>query len=253
MRQLLLASVALAGMALAAPALAQLPSAPATPPVTPPPVQTPQPEADVTTDSTVGAAVQAPNADATAAATANAEAQGDSAGATAGADVTGSAQAQTQAPDAAQRAEGALSGAPEATQGAVTATPEAQTSAAVSASAGTMCQPRTTSVNFGARSSVLSQENRNTIEYAIDAASVCALQSVTIVDSAQGSLSARRAQAVRSTLIRQGVPADRITVSEEANAGAETGQLDVRMAFVGVANADTASARNEESAESPSS
>jgi outer membrane protein OmpA-like peptidoglycan-associated protein len=271
------ASVTLAGAAFIAPALAQLPSVPATPP----PVQTPQPEADVTADSQIGTAVQAPDADAAAAAAGGAEAQTDAAGATAQTDVTGDAQAQVQAPDtapaqqaaedAAQQAQDTAQGVAETTEGAAAAaTPDANVqaganvqtpaasaqagaAAATPANASAVCQPRTTSVDFGARGSALSLENRNTLEHAVDAASVCTLQSVTIVDSAQGRLSARRAQAVRSTLIRQGVPADRITVSEEANADAEAGQLDVRMAFAGVANAGSPSALNEEAAESPSS
>ena len=67
-----------------------------------------------------------------------------------------------------------------------------------------------------------------------------------IADSGTGRVSARRAAAVRSTLIRQGVPEEKITVQETANAEADasTGQLDVRMEFAGVANAGTPVAAN---------
>jgi type IV pilus biogenesis protein CpaD/CtpE len=119
---------------------------------------------------------------------------------------------------------------PQAQENAVLATPVSATS---------VCEQRTTSVHFGARGSALSQPNRNAIQYAADAASVCDLQTVTIVDSAEGRTSSRRAEAVRATLISQGIPAERITVSQETNADAEaasTGRLDVRMAFAGVAD-----------------
>jgi outer membrane protein OmpA-like peptidoglycan-associated protein len=127
------------------------------------------------------------------------------------------------------------------------AAPAAETAASTSpATTAAMCQPRVTSVHFGSRGSALSQENRNAIEYAVDAASVCNLQSVVIADSAEGRLSARRAEAVRATLVRQGVPRERITV--ESGAGAEnasTGQLDVRMNFAGVAGPGAPTASNE--------
>jgi hypothetical protein len=121
----------------------------------------------------------------------------------------------------------------EAPPTAPTATAEAP-AAAIPATASTVCQARVTSVHFGARGSSLTQQNRNAIEQAVDAASVCDLQQIKIVDSA----TARRASAVRATLIAQGVPADRIAIAEEADAeAASTGRLDVRMSFAGVANA----------------
>lgn len=117
-------------------------------------------------------------------------------------------------------------------------------STAAPASAAAVCQPRTTTVHFGARGATLSRENRNAIEYAVDAASVCDLQQVTIADSGEGGVSSRRAQAVRQTLIRQGVPSERIAVDENADvAGAETGQLEVRMSFAGVADSGTPTAQ----------
>lgn len=103
-----------------------------------------------------------------------------------------------------------------------------------------------TSVHFGARGSSLSQQNRNAIEQAVDAASVCDLQQVMIADSGEGRVSTRRAETVRATLIRQGVPAERISVEAAANAeGASTGQLDVRMMFAGVAQSGQPAAANE--------
>jgi outer membrane protein OmpA-like peptidoglycan-associated protein len=114
------------------------------------------------------------------------------------------------------------------------------------ATATAVCQPRVTSVHFGARGSALSQENRNAIEYAVDAASVCALQSVVIADSAEGRTSARRAETVRAALVRQGVSRELISVESAANAeGASTGQLDVRMTFAGLATAGAPDPTNE--------
>lgn len=108
-----------------------------------------------------------------------------------------------------------------------------------------VCQPRVTSVHFG-RGAALSLENRNAIEYAVDAASVCNLEQVVITDSAQGPTSDRRTETVRAALIERGVPADDIIVAEQVSAeGAATGQLDVRMTFAGVATAQTPVARLE--------
>lgn len=226
MRRFLLASVATAGLMFAAfPALAQIQTSPtpATPPITAPQPMAPDtPEAAET--QVAPAEVQAPAAETTAEAEASAE----------GVPVPSSDA------DATAQAEAAPATAP--AQAAEIETPPAQLSATgatpVPASASSVCQPRTTSVHFGARGSALSQQNRDAIEYATDAASVCSLQSVTIVDSAQGRTSSRRTAAVRQTLISHGVPAERITV-DNASAAAEaasTGRLDIRMAFVGVAD-----------------
>jgi hypothetical protein len=132
-------------------------------------------------------------------------------------------------------------------QAQATPEPQAEENAAlaVPATAASVCEARTTSVHFGARGSTLSRENQNAIEYAADAASVCDLQTVTVTDSAEGRISSRRAEAVRATLVRQGIPADRISVAQEANADAEaasTGRLDVRMEFAGVAGGDSPAA-----------
>lgn len=133
-------------------------------------------------------------------------------------------------------------------EAAVTADPPSAAADApvAPANAASVCQSRTTTVHFG-RGANLSQENRNAIEHAVDAASVCDLQQVVITDSAEGGVSARRTAAVQAALIRQGVPEDRITVSETANADAEaarTGRLDVQMTFAGVADAGQPSAEN---------
>jgi hypothetical protein len=107
--------------------------------------------------------------------------------------------------------------AAEAPPTAPTATAEAP-AAAIPATANAVCQARVTCVHFGARGSSLTQQNRNAIEQAVDAASVCDLQQIQIVDSANGATSTRRASAVCPTLIAQGVPADRIAIAEEADA-----------------------------------
>lgn len=112
----------------------------------------------------------------------------------------------------------------------------------VAVSAGAVCQPRVTSVHFG-RGAALSLQNRNALEYAVDAASVCNLEQMVISDSGQGRTSSRRTQTVRAALIDRGVPAERILVAENASAeGAATGQLDVRMSFAGVATSGSAAA-----------
>lgn len=163
-------------------------------------------------------------------------------------------QAPAQAPDTNVGQLGSVAQAPPAD--AVTTEQAAENAEAMAASpaspadtatvtpaltnASAVCQPRVTSVHFG-RSNALSQQNRNAIEYAVDAASVCSLEQVVIADSGQGS---RRADAVRATLVRQGVPAERIRIDASAapSDGAATGQLDVRMQFAGVANTDIAAA-----------
>jgi len=237
MRHLLLASVA--SLALALPAFAQdLPNAvPASPPVA---VETPDPDAAL--EGETAATVTTPEGAATV------EAETAAAAAVEG-PVTAETQAQAEAQADAETPETADVAAAMA---ASPATPAAETEAtpaiAMPASASAVCQPRVTSVHFGQRGSALSRENRNAIEYAVDAASVCDLQQVQIVDSAEGGVSSRRASAVRATLIAQGVPEERITVAEAANADAEassTGRLDVRMSFAGVADAGTPLAANE--------
>jgi outer membrane protein OmpA-like peptidoglycan-associated protein len=213
MRRFLLASVATAGLIFAAlPALAQNMPNPT------PPVATPQPQTPAETPNPgVGEALQTPSAPTTSAPAANAQAlapQGEDS----------ALAAPAPAPDGQPQTQTAEAGA--------LPTP---------ASAAQVCEARTTSVHFGARGSALSRENRHAIQWAADAASVCNLQAVTIVDSASGRTSSRRTASVRQTLIRQGVPADKINVDNSgaaADAGS-TGRLDVRMTFAGAANGNT--------------
>lgn len=222
MRIVLFASAAAVSLVLAGAALAQttLPE----PVPTPPPVQTPPTTPDATLEGQVGTTVQPAPPQAEADAQADAE-----------------AQAAVPPDEAADNAE-AMAATPAAPAADAATVPAVATPETASA----MCQPRVTSVHFGARGSALSQENRNAIEYAVDAASVCTVQSVVIADSAEGRTSARRAEAVRTTLVRQGVPRERISVDSAANAeGAGTGQLDVRMSFTGLSNAGAATATDE--------
>lgn len=231
MRNILLASVAAAGLALSIPAFAQdLPNAvPATPPIT---TEAPaSPDAGLTGEAE--ATIQTPEGAVQAETQAEAEAQAVAETPAEAAEAASAMAASPASPDATVTAD-----APAA---APTVTAEAP-AAAIPATASAVCQPRVTSVHFGARGSSLSQQNRNAIEQAVDAASVCDLQSIQIVDSADGRVSTRRASAVRATLIAQGVPEERIAIAEEANADAEaasTGRLDVRMMFAGVADAGT--------------
>ncbi len=214
MKTVLFASAAAACLAVASAALAQTTQPQPVP--TPPPVQTPSTPPDATATPTLPDAATPPT-----------QGQADAAAAAAVPPAEAAANAEAMASSPA---------APVAGDAAVT-TP---------ATAPAVCQPRVTSVHFGARGSALSQQNRNAIEYAVDAATVCDLQSVVIADSGEGRVSARRAEAVRTTLIRQGVPRERITVESAANAeGASTGQLDVRMTFVGVALAGAPATTDE--------
>lgn len=262
MKRILLASAALFAV-VALPALAQQAPVPATPPIVTPqagdettpgqaqptvPPQAPSPQATVRTETQSDVTTPAPQVTAPTQAQTQAQASlpdpsstapqvtAPNASATAEAeptapmpaDATANAQADTTAPTPAIQAQTAASDE-------ATVTP---------ATAQAVCAPRNTSVHFGARGSALSRQNQNAIEYATDAASVCNLQSVTISDSGEGRVSARRTAAVRRTLVRQGVPEDRIQV-EHATEGAATGQLDVRMTFAGAARAGTQAASNE--------
>ncbi len=210
MKRFLLAGLAAGALALAAPAGAQTTDpVPATPPV-----EQPDATPEVTPDETLGVGVQEEPLPA-------APPPGEI--------LAQPAPEQTPAPDAQ------VASQPPSESPAESAAPPT----AMTASAEAVCQPRVTSVHFG-RSAALSLENRNAIEYAVDAASVCNLEQVVITDSANGRTSDRRTETVRAALIERGVPADDIVVAEDANAeGAATGQLDVRMTFAGVATAAT--------------
>lgn len=86
---------------------------------------------------------------------------------------------------------------------------------AVPTSAAAVCQPRSLDLAGGA-----THANRNTLEFAVDRASVCELQAIAIP--------ARGASGFRQMLIQQGVDESKITVSVE-------GANDVEMTFAGVA------------------
>lgn len=94
-----------------------------------------------------------------------------------------------------------------------------------------VCDARSHAAAFEGAS--LGASARREIGYAIDAASVCQLESAVIATNATPA-SARRAQALRAALIARGVPAERIQIvrstAQSAN-GAE-----VRMSFSGVAH-----------------
>jgi hypothetical protein len=113
----------------------------------------------------------------------------------------------------------------------------AQPADAVAANAGAVCQARVTRLEFG-RGAALSLQNRNTIEYAVDAASVCNLERVTLSGAADRRVTSRRIQAVRAALIARGVPQERIVIGENADLAGD--QFEVRMTFAGVATADSA-------------
>ena len=255
MKTVLFASAAAVSLALAGAAFAQT-TQPVSP--TPPPVQTPAETPDATVEGQVGTTVQATPPQAQTDPTISGEAQAQTATPTppdAAAPPTAATQGQADATAAptVPPTEAAGNAAAMATSPASPAASQADAAAvATPATTASVCEPRVTSVHFGARGAALSQQNRNAIEYAVDAASVCTLQSVVIADSAEGRLSARRAGAVRAALVRQGVPRDRITVESAANGeGAGTGQLDVRMNFAGVASAEATPAATNEAEPAP--
>lgn len=233
MKRLLLAGLATGALALAAPVWAQT-TDPL--PASPPPVEQPEATPDVTQEELVGpTATQeqpipaAPSAGELAAAPEASPAPAEVAQAPV-------ADAQVAAAPEASPSDSELAAVQPAPAPMTGETP----AQAMPASAQAVCQPRVTSVHFGQRGAALTRENRNAIEYAVDAASVCNLEQVTITDSAEGRTSDRRTETVRATLIERGVPADNIVVAEEAaSEGAATGQLDVRMTFAGVATAET--------------
>ena len=252
MKTVLFASAAAVSLALAGAAFAQT----AQPVPTPPPVQTPAETPDAAVEGQVGTTVQATPPQAQTDAAASGEAQAQTATPTppdAAAPPTAKPQGQADAAAAptVPPAEAADNAAAMAASPASPTAPQAA-AAAAPATASSVCEPRVTSVHFGARGAALSQQNRNAIEHAVDAASVCTLQSVVIADIAEGRLSTRRAEAVRATLVRQGVPRDRISVESAANAeGAGAGQLDIRMNFAGVASAEATPAATNEAEPAP--
>jgi outer membrane protein OmpA-like peptidoglycan-associated protein len=206
MKRFLLAGIATGALALAAPAWAQT-TEPV--PATPPIVQ-PEMQPELTPDERIGA--------------------------------TGVQETPLPAPPAEMTSDAELAAQPMDPSMAGDSTTVMPASAAAAA----VCQPSVTSVHFGQRGSALTLENRNALEYAVDAASVCNLEQVTITDSADGRTSERRTETVRATLIERGVPEDSIVVAEApAEEGAATGQLDVRMTFAGVATSGTPSAALE--------
>lgn len=221
MRHILLASAATASLAFALPAAAQ--TLPDTVPAAPP-LSKEIPDANAALEGAAAATITAPE------------------GPVVESQTEAEAQASADSPEtAAAAAATAMASSP-----ATPTTPAAETDAArpmaMLANASAVCQSRVTAVHFGARGSALNQENRNAIEYAVDAASVCDLEQVLITDRSEGRISNRRAGAVRAALIARGVPAANISVAEEANTDAEassTGRLDVRMTFAGVADAST--------------
>jgi UrcA family protein len=94
-----------------------------------------------------------------------------------------------------------------------------------------ICTARSHNVAFGASSAALGANARREIGYAVDSASVCSIDRVTIAADASSPLARRRAAALRSTLIARGVPASQVVI--ENVVGADGAGLS--MQFAGVA------------------
>ncbi|MEZ6023706.1 MAG: UrcA family protein [Hyphomonadaceae bacterium] len=109
-----------------------------------------------------------------------------------------------------------------------------ETTAAPASNGYGVCAAREHNAGFAGRSSTLSRDARLEIGYAVDAASVCALEAAVIAANANDPLSQRRASALRAALIARGVPANRIVVESTDDTSA-LGQR-VRMNFSGVAH-----------------
>jgi UrcA family protein len=110
---------------------------------------------------------------------------------------------------------------------------------AISASGYGICAARSHNAAFGASSAALGANARREIGYAVDSASVCALDRVTIAADGSNALARQRAAALRSALIARGVSASQVVI--ENVEGADGGGL--LMQFTGVAQGDTALAQ----------
>jgi len=116
--------------------------------------------------------------------------------------------------------------------------PATPTSAATMADASAIsgygvCNARVHTANFTRGSSALSSLTRGDLAAAVDAASVCQLESAVIAVDGANALAVRRASALRAALVARGVPAQRVTIEYQDAANVQGAE--VRMNFSGVA------------------
>jgi hypothetical protein len=96
-----------------------------------------------------------------------------------------------------------------------------------------VCDPRVHAASFARGASALSAQSRGDLAAAVDAASVCQLQSAVIAVDGSNALATRRASALRAALVARGVPAQRVTIEYQDAANVQGAE--VRMNFSGVA------------------
>jgi UrcA family protein len=119
---------------------------------------------------------------------------------------------------------------------ATTATPAPpQTiNAAASTDGFGVCATRSIDASFAGRSTSLSAAERLNIGYAVDSASVCALDRAVIAANRNDATASRRANALRAAMIARGAPADRVVVEYTDDTSALGSR--VQMNFSGVAH-----------------
>jgi len=97
-----------------------------------------------------------------------------------------------------------------------------------------VCDARIHAANFSRGSNILSAQVRSNLAAAVDAASVCQLESAIVAVDSSDPLAVRRASALRAALISRGVPAERVTINYQDAANVQGAE--VRMTFNGVAH-----------------
>lgn len=104
-----------------------------------------------------------------------------------------------------------------------------------------VCDARSFLASFNGAS--LGAEARREVGYAVDGASVCALDAA-VIEAQRGNAQAnRRAQALRAALIARGMPASRVSIAYTDDASALGAR--VQMNFSGVAHGQTLMAENQ--------
>jgi len=101
-----------------------------------------------------------------------------------------------------------------------------------------VCDARVHAANFSRGSSLPNAQVRGDLAAAVDAASVCQLESAVIAVDRSDPLAVRRANALRAALISRGVPAERVTISYQDAANLQGAEL--RMTFNGIARGGSA-------------
>jgi UrcA family protein len=153
---------------------------------------------------------------------------------------TARADAQTQYAAITGGTQYAAASASPRTSGAVaettTATPvEPQTlNAAASTDGFGICATRSIEATFAGRSTSLSAAERLNVGYAVDSASVCALDRAVIAANRNNATAMRRAQALRAAMIARGAAADRVVVEYTDDTSALGSR--VQLNFSGVAH-----------------